>query len=617
MYTKNILLINLITIINSFKISVEQQKINDLVKVIDEILENEEIENTKITNIFNFSNATNEDFIKNLYQAIGSKVTIEEFPKIRNSAFKNPWFFNIFIIDSSEQFKAVNFTNYRFITGGYFIIIFENGTKENSHMIFKLLWELYIYNINLLRRENDTIIVETFIPFQPSKCNQTEPVEIAKYKNKKFITKPENFFPQKFRNFHCCPIKVITFETIGPAVLKQDFSNGTQKLFGRDIEIFNTMSELLNFKANIFYNSTYGGWGNINMKGEGYGAMMDVKLRGADLTFGNLNLKLERGIHLAYTIPYSADILLFMIPPSKQLSTFQKLLRPFDKLLWITLCCVLFIAILTITILELQSNEIRDFIIGQRVRAAYLNVLIALIGGAQNKLPRGNFGRFLLMIFLLFCLVIRTLYQGSLFRFLQSSATEKDPETIEEMAIERNFTFYMILSYSEFSRENVYMKGKIEVINPLRIKELLSNVLDQHFQGSLMLKISQVLYSNRERALHGQQLYKVCKEYFMVIPIVMYMPKNSFLIDPFNKLLLLFQQSGLLNYWTSINEDMKFLDFKTDTSDPKELTLEHLSGPFKILFVGCFISAFGFLIEILWFKMKRKRDNKRRNNSID
>ena len=68
----------------------------------------------------------------------------------------------------------------------------------------------------------------------------------------------------------------------------------------------------------------------------------------------------------------------------------------------------------------------------------------------------------------------------------------------------------------------------------------------------------------------------------MMIPITMYFPKNSYLVDPFNEIILLLHSSGLMDFWTSINEDMKFLNLDTSTKEPKKLTLEHLSGTFKI-----------------------------------
>lgn len=72
-------------------------------------------------------------------------------------------------------------------------------------------------------------------------------------------------------------------------------------------------------------------------------------------------------------------------------------------------------------------------------------MLNAIFGGAQEIEPRENFSRFLLMMFIIFCLVIRTLYTGSLYRFLQSDIHHSEVESIDEM-IEKDFKFYVSTS---------------------------------------------------------------------------------------------------------------------------------------------------------------------------
>ena len=85
----------------------------------------------------------------------------------------------------------------------------------------------------------------------------------------------------------------------------------------------------------------------------------------------------------------------------------------------------------------------------------------------------------------------------------------------------------------------------------------------------------------------------------MSVPISMYFPKNSYLVDLFNNLILLFHQSGLMSYWTSINEDPKYLNVKPH-SERRKISIEHLSGPFQIWIGACFISIIIFGIECVW-----------------
>lgn len=72
--------------------------------------------------------------------------------------------------------------------------------------------------------------------------------------------------------------------------------------------------------------------------------------------------------------------------------------------------------------------------------------------------PARNFARSLLMIFILYCLVIRTLYQGGLFENLQSEDLGHTADTITEM-LDRGFKFYMMFTSLEHT-ENTRFKKK-------------------------------------------------------------------------------------------------------------------------------------------------------------
>lgn len=72
-------------------------------------------------------------------------------------------------------------------------------------------------------------------------------------------------------------------------------------------------------------------------------------------------------------------------------------------------------------------------------------------------LPGRNFARYLLTLFILFCLVIRTAYQGKQFEFLQKEMRPADVATIEEM-IERNFTFHFLEDYKFLYDEMDFVK---------------------------------------------------------------------------------------------------------------------------------------------------------------
>lgn len=68
-----------------------------------------------------------------------------------------------------------------------------------------------------------------------------------------------------------------------------------------------------------------------------------------------------------------------------------------------------------------------------------------------------NFARFLLMLYILFCMIIRTAYQGKQFEFLQNEMRPADVKTISEM-ISRNFSFYTFEMYAHPLKRMEFVK---------------------------------------------------------------------------------------------------------------------------------------------------------------
>jgi hypothetical protein len=56
-----------------------------------------------------------------------------------------------------------------------------------------------------------------------------------------------------------------------------------------------------------------------------------------------------------------------------------------------------------------------------------------MLGGGLFILPGRNFARFNLMMFILFCLVVRTAYQGVQFNMMLKEMRPRDLQTIDEL----------------------------------------------------------------------------------------------------------------------------------------------------------------------------------------
>jgi hypothetical protein len=193
------------------------------------------------------------------------------------------------------------------------------------------------------------------------------------------------------------------------------------------------------------------------------GAMARAFRRESDFSIGNLNLKFDRAQGMSYTYGYYLDTLVFMIPPGRELSSFRKMIQPFDDYVWICLLVTFVVAVLVIIVIQFQSRVVKNFVYGTGVHSPCMNILTAVVGGSQERLPRRNFGRSLLMIFLLFCIVMRSVYQGSLYQFLQLNDLEPDPATVEEIG-QRNMTYHVLVSWDELTANNSAFHGRRNMI---------------------------------------------------------------------------------------------------------------------------------------------------------
>ena len=380
----------------------------------EKIILSEHLHPIKGIHLVNGTSAGNyetSDLINEICKKVGSNITIKSFANTEITiTSKTRAFFKILLVDSLELFYrsmkvvAANCLSLR----GYYLIIFKNATFDDMRKIFKFYWESYVHHVNILtRNSSEFVFVYSFVPFSEFGCNKTEPVELTRFSNGSFNPQPKYFFPNKFKNFHRCPIKVATFESLAPSVLRENYANGSYRLYGRDVDTYTTLSKELNFKLDIFYITPFGGWGILYPNGSATGSMGRAIRREADFVLGNIYLKYDRSKVMDYSYVNFLDQLVLMIPPEKNLTSLKKLIRPFEVVVWMILSGTIFCGIVVVATVELQSKEVKEFCFGKQIKNPYMNVLIAIFGGSQHVLPSRNFPRYLLMNFLLFCMVIR------------------------------------------------------------------------------------------------------------------------------------------------------------------------------------------------------------------
>lgn len=503
---------------------------------------------------------------------------------------------SVFFLDTMEVFNILvkNIVPTKFDFKGNFLFVLMNTSKtlDSSGDVFSALWQKYVYNVNAIyKTDGNEIVVTTFLPFESSKsCGDTQPKIINKFRHGKF----ENnlIFPPKMRNFNGCPLRVVTFEDVDVVMRAAD----SDKLYGYGIELLDVLAEQLNFKPDI--NFLYGDFpfGIVYDNGTSVGALGELYKNLSDLAIGTFFLKPQRIKLFDYTTTFDVDDLVWVIPPGRFYSPLEKLLQPFSNIVWILISVIIIIGISVILIINYKFRNFKNFVYGTNVNHPLINMILVILGTQQTHLPKRNFARFLLMMFLIFCLVVRNIYQGALYQFLHSDGRHKEVQSVEEM-IEKNFTFYAY----ELSMFDLIQASNSEIFKRTKPYIRYNFLLNTTFEGG-----ERVTGLTTKKDVYSQELdIKFIKEPFMPINIVLYLRKNSFLTKSVSFTIDQLLAGGIMQhyiqkYYTDHHE--KFSKQKSEQKKLKKLNIFQLSGAFYLLLFGEFFAFLALICEIAFNK---------------
>lgn len=187
----------------------------------------------------------NIDLINNVIARLSDVVYFAEDLEFINPRHR---LYNVIFLDNFSSFQRLypKMTSANFKIGGYFLMVFVEGSIPELSEVTRLLWRIFIHKINFLV-DGELL---TFRPFHGGKCDDSMPVAV---KNFSSITSKEEIFPDKTSNMFKCPVKVVTFNCAPMMMIEY----GTDKLNfdfkGIDGEMLKLLAGMLNFKIDLFH----------------------------------------------------------------------------------------------------------------------------------------------------------------------------------------------------------------------------------------------------------------------------------------------------------------------------------------------------------------------------
>ncbi|XP_036320037.1 glutamate receptor ionotropic, delta-1 [Rhagoletis pomonella] len=513
----------------------------------------------------------------------------------------------IWFIDSWNSFgalaKDLDHPQSAYQRSGWFLIVYT-GTEperlETVKNIFSRLFELFFVNVNVFLLMDATPFVYTYFPFSRTKCHSAKPELLMSFRNKRprYIHKSHRrFFPPKVNNLHGCELGVITWHDPPFIILKTvDETGHIVSIDGIEGMLISLLSEAMNFgirivdpqphdRGAIYANGTLTGVTRMIVEGEG------------NISIIYFMYEKKRAQIMDASCSYMAFPLLVAIPPGRPISPLQRLFRPFKYIIWSLIGSNLVLAVLIIYALKLfGSKRVVSFVFGKANRFPFSNLWASLYGGGviHNHLPYRNFSRYLLGLWLLCTLVLRSAYTGQLFIMLQDGRALTPLKTFQEI-FEKKFVVNTAPVLAELLTS---VMGNVAVVNIDGGNNSMPMILKRIARGSkeiLSIIEPAVMYYNYQQETEDERV-AILPQKLIMTPLTMYMRKHSYLTIPINAKLLDFIDLGIIN---KFENRYRLPDSGEVSQEPVQLSLFLLTGIFGVYLVLMGFCTLVFLLE-LW-----------------
>uniref|UniRef100_A0A182LSF4 Uncharacterized protein n=1 Tax=Anopheles culicifacies TaxID=139723 RepID=A0A182LSF4_9DIPT len=532
-------------------------------------------------------------------------------------ASRRPRIFNLAFIDGYDAFDQL----FRSLEpasndlSGYYLIVLttlDTARPETLAHMFSLLWTLNVINVNIVTADLQdyshwqAVLMYTYYPYTPDGCERSVPHLVHRFrKGLRRLDQRIELFPSKLSNFHRCQITVCTFH-LPPYVLLTQHRDHHVQYGGFEGDLLRALSVKLNFTLRLIEPEAGELWGRTpatsnETETDASGCVRLVLTERVNLTLGRFAIRGDRNLVMKCSRSYYTVRMIFAVPAGREYTPFEKLFRPFSRSTWMLVTAYLLIALCVICTIRCSGRPyLRDFVFGRGISTPILNLLNVLFGGALQQLPARNFARTLLFLWMYYCLVVRTSYQGSLFEYLQEHKNFGPLQTVDAM-VDENYRFYSLYESS------LYLEQMPKILSRITWLEDEDAAVERHLSRlsilqepatALFTDIERVAYYNRFHAREG--LVYVANVVLVRLPIGMYYPKKSCLANQFDRELDGLLTSGYVSY--RLGRYVDYDAFKRPPAyhhAPTPLTIDHLVGCFETLICLLSVAAGLLLVELL------------------
>lgn len=327
--------------------------------------------------------------------------------------------------------------------------------------------------------------------------------------------------------------------------------------------------------------------------------------------------------------------IIILTTPGEEYTKWEKLLLPFDLQTWIFFSIIFGLAFMSTFLINQMKENIRNLFLGSSSKYPAYNVLGTFFGISQTREPDGNFARIILMFFILFCLVMRTAYQGGeifsvfsflviclhlrklilqfllsgvLFEMMAADMRRKPPETIEDL-VEMNFTLLDSndngILFERYIEED--QKPNMLNLSTMSYTEFfVENIEDSSKKLAFMFEDFYVNYKTKKLGIEPNRI----KKRLMNSNNGISMNPNNFLFHLLSDSIFDLNSGGFPQFLKQLYLHYHLLDSKSPIlRGPQVMTVDDLNYGFTIWIIASGVSVLGFFVEFLMLHFTTLKKN--------
>lgn len=237
-------------------------------------------------------------------------------------------------------------------------------------------------NFVFMRSEGNDLVLRTFNFFNSGNCKIPIEVEVNRFSKSSITWRSNDFFLAKLEDFNGCKLVIAMPNETGFDLLENDLTDGSFSATGLNINVLEALAKRMNFSM-IFTEANGRNERNFTLHVAG---SISPRIGAKDAFFSHT---------------YLIDPLQFMVPPGELYTPAEKLRLPFDLPTWICFIAVFVVSFLIIFLLSISRDSLKDYFFGSNVTSPTMNLFQHFFGFGQTSLPKKNFARYILMMFIL------------------------------------------------------------------------------------------------------------------------------------------------------------------------------------------------------------------------